>query len=276
MDAVRGDLHVERAIPALGRQRHPPSRQTTISMRTCAKFGLALGKILCPAGLALTLAFSAGARPHSDEMRRSQAHVSVNNTALKPLSIPVVPESATWSNHREVISYVMGFEGDHSLDVATVVEQVLGGYASYTVHLHLASGTEQSIVVKAPPGGLQIEMHDMTGDRIPNDLVLRPALLCWLPTILLNDGHDHFAVAISSDPPSSLSSGQELASRGNDGRGTAALISSCFKVGGLPHEGELFPQFREHLLSSTTNAVAAISEYPSSSGRAPPALVASF
>lgn len=270
MDAVRGGLHVERAIPGLRRQKYPPSAQTTISMRTCAKSGLALGKILWTAGLALTLAFPAGARQHSDDMSRSRAHVGVDGSAPKPISTPVVPEPAASGDHREVTSYVMGFEGDHSLDVATVVEHALGGYASYTVQLHLASGAEQSIVVNAPPGGLQIEMHDMTGDRIPNDLVLRPALLCWLPTILLNDGHDHFAVAISSDPPSSLSSGQELASRGNDGRGIAALISLCFKVGGLPHCEEFFPQFGEHLLSSAAEVVAALSEYPSSSGRAPP------
>jgi hypothetical protein len=167
----------------------------------------------------------------------------------------------------------MDLEGDHSVDVATVVEQVFSGYASYTVQLHLASGAEQSIVVKAPPGGLQIEMHDMTGDQVPNDLVLRPALLCWLPTILLNDGHDHFAVAISSDPPDSLSSGQELASGGNDGRATAALISSCLKVGGLPHSEEFFQQFREHLHSSSIAVAVPRSEYTSSSGRAPPAFV---
>ena len=32
----------------------------------------------------------------------------------------------------------------------------------------------------------------MTGDKVPNDVVLRPALLRWLPTVLVNDGHEHF------------------------------------------------------------------------------------
>jgi hypothetical protein len=242
-------------------------------MRPYSKCGLTFGKILWTAGLALTLILSAGAREPSEDMSRSRAHEGLSNTPSKSLSTPLAPESAPLGNRREVTSFVMDLEGDHSLDVATVVEQVFSGYASYTVQLHLASGAEQSIVVKAPPGGLQIEMHDMTGDQVPNDLVLRPALLCWLPTVLLNDGHDHFAVAISSDPPDSLSSGQELASGGNDGRATAALISSCLKVGGLPHSEEFFQQFREHLHSSSIAVAVLRSEYTSSSGRAPPAFV---
>jgi hypothetical protein len=99
----------------------------------------------------------------------------------------------------------LDFDGDHSLDAATVIEQPSVGYAKYTVQLHLASGAEQSFVVMAPPGGLQVEMRDMTGDNIPNDVVLRPALLRWLPTVLVNDGHQHFEVAWSGPDPGSFS-----------------------------------------------------------------------
>ena len=167
----------------------------------------------------------------------------------------------------------MDYDGDHSLDLATVVEQAIGGYSRYTVQLRLASGAEQSIAVTAPPGGLQLEMHDMSGDKIPNDLVLRPALLQWLPTVLLNDGHDHFAVAISGTDSDSMSSAKELESRGNDARGTVALLSSGFKTGLLVNDGGLFlPQVQVYLLSPTTQVIANGLGHSSSSGRAPPAL----
>jgi hypothetical protein len=170
----------------------------------------------------------------------------------------------------------MNFEGDHSLDAATVVEQASSGYASYTVRLHLASGAEQSIALTAPPGGLRLEMHDMTGDQVPNDLLLRPALTHWLPTVLVNDGHGHFAVAISDHPLDSLSCGEDLESRGSDARGTAALVSSGFKTIGPIRGRELFPQQREILLAPKTHAFFPRSEITTSSGRAPPALMTSI
>ena len=173
----------------------------------------------------------------------------------------------------EVRRYFMDFDGDHSLDVATVIERPLGGFARYTVRLHLASGAEQSIDLTAPRGGLQLEMHDMTGDNIANDLILRPAFLRSLPTILLNDGHDHFAVAITGPNSSSLSCGQELAPRGGDDQGTFALLTSGFKTGGLMNYGGLFlPQVPEKLFSAATKVIAQSVDYSFLSGRAPPAL----
>ena len=242
-------------------------------MRPSASVGLALGKFLGTVGLALTLALSVGVREQSDDVGRSQTQAGVNDLLSKPVSTPVVPEPPALGNYSEVTYYVMDFDGDHSLDLATVVEQVFSGYASYTVQLHLVSGAEQTIAVTAPPGGLQLEMHDMTGDKVPNDLVLRPALIHWLPTVLVNDGHDHFAVVISNHPPDSLSSGRDLQSRGSYARGTAALMSSGFKAGGLARGRELFPQLRELLLAPTTQAVVQHWEHSTSSGRAPPAFV---
>jgi hypothetical protein len=149
-----------------------------------------------------------------------------------------------------------------------------GGYAQYTVQLHLASGVDQSFVVAAPPGGLQLEMHDMTGDKVPNDLILRPALLRWLPTVLVNDGHDHFAVAISGTNPDSFSCGQALDSQGSDGRGTIALMSSGFKTGRLVDDGGLFLlQVKEEFFSPATQTNAMSSCETSCSGRAPPTFV---
>jgi hypothetical protein len=271
MDPLQGDQHHERSFPAFGRRKYAPSRRTTISMRLAEKFGLTLGKVLWTAGLALALALPAGSREHTESMVRDQTQADMSDIVSKPVSTLVAPESPPLDNRREVTSYVMDSEGDHSLDGATVVEQVFSGYTSYTVQLHLASGAEQSIAVTAPPGGLQIEMHDMTGDKVPNDLVLTPTLLSWPPTVLLNDGHDHFTVAISVDFPGF--SREDRASSPHDVHSTVALMSCGFKAGRHPNGGGLFlPQLQADLLSLTNHRVTRSLGYSTSSGRSPPTL----
>jgi hypothetical protein len=175
------------------------------------------------------------------------------------------------NDHSEVTNYFLDFAGDRSLDVATVVEQSSAGYTKYTVHLHLASGAEQSVVVAAPPGGLQVEMHDMTGDKVQNDVVLRPALVRWLPTVLVNDGHEHFEVAISATGPSSFSSSEDLGSRRRESQTFALLMSSGFKAVHLLNSRRPFdPQLRECLFSSFTQTVTNRLGLSSTPGRAPP------
>jgi hypothetical protein len=240
-------------------------------MKLDAKLGLRFVTVLWVFAVALAIALSAGARQRSEHVRRRPTQADANEIAAEAVSTPAAPESPALGNHRKVTRYVMDFDGDHSLDLATVVEQAVGEYSRYTVQLHLASGAEQSIAVTAPPGGLRLEMRDMTGDHVANDLVLRPALIQWLPTVLVNDGHDHFAVVISNHPPDSLSSGQDLASGGSEARGTAALMPSGFEAGGLTRGRELFPQLRELLLSPTSQAVFPRWAHTTSSGRAPPA-----
>ena len=240
-------------------------------MKLAAKLDLKLVKILWTVAVALAIPLCAGARQRSENVGRRQTQADANEIVPEPVSTRAAPESSATGNRSEVTSYVMDFDGDHSLDLATVVEQAIGEYSRYTVQLRLASGAEQSIAVTAPPGGLRLEMRDMTGDNVANDLVLRPALIHWLPTVLVNDGHDHFAVVISNHPPDSLSSGQDLESGGSDARGTAALMPSGFKAGGLTRGRELFPQLRELLLSPTARPVFPRWEDPTSSGRAPPA-----
>jgi hypothetical protein len=169
----------------------------------------------------------------------------------------------------------MDFAGDHSLDAATVIEQPSSGYTQYTVQLHLASGAEQSVVVSAPPGGLQIEMHDMTGDEVPNDVVLRPALVRWLPTVLVNDGHEHFEVVLSGTGPSSFSSSGDLGSRRRDSQTFALVTSSGFKTVHLADSRRLLdPQLQQCSFSSFTQTVPDRLGHASNSGRAPPFAIA--
>jgi len=175
------------------------------------------------------------------------------------------------NDHSEVTNYFLDFAGDHSLDVATVVEQSSAGHTKYTVHLHLASGAEQSVVVAAPPGGLRVEMHDMTGDKVQNDVVLRPALVRWLPTVLVNDGHEHFEIAVSGTGPSSFSSSEDLGSRRRDSQTFALLMSSGFKAVHLSNRRRVCdPQLHECLFSPFTQMVTNRLGHASSPGRAPP------
>jgi hypothetical protein len=241
-------------------------------MRPGTSLGLKLGIVLWATALGLTLALSAGAREYPRDMSRTGNRAYATKFCQESFSASTVPEPTGASNHQQVTQYAMDFDGDHSLDLATVIEYAVGRYVRYTVQLRLASGTEQSIDVTAPSGGLELEMRDMSGDSVPNDLILRPALARWLPTVLLNDGHDHFAVVISATDSGFLASGKELASRGSEDQATIVLISSRFKTRRLVNDRKLFlPQGQEDLLSSTTQTISQTLGYSSSSGRAPPA-----
>jgi hypothetical protein len=219
------------------------------------------------AGLFLALALCVGLLARvpgaSQGLRRRDARPSLPATRGAAVSVANL--------HPEVKNYFLDFDGDHSLDAATVIEQPSAGYTKYTVQLHLASGAEQSVVVTAPPGGLQVEMRDMTGDKVPNDVVLRPALLRRLPTVLVNDGHEHFDVAISGTEPSSLSTNEDLGSRRRDSQTFALLTASGFKAVHLPNSRRVFdPQLQECLFSTFTRTVTDRLGHASSSGRAPP------
>jgi hypothetical protein len=223
------------------------------------------------AGLFLVLALCVAGLDHAPVRSRGshRADARANLTATGGTAISVS------NTHSEIRNYFMDFAGDHSLDVATVIEQASAGYTKYTVQLRLASGAEQSVIVTAPPGGLQVEMHDMTGDKIANDIVLRPALLRWPPTVLVNDGHEHFEVAVSGTDPSSFSSNEDLGSRRRDSQTFALLISSGFKTLHLPNSRRLFdPQVQECLFPSFTQMVTNRLSLASSPGRAPPLLAA--
>jgi len=237
-------------------------------MKVTAKFGfLRRSRAAWAAGLILMLVLCAGLLDRAPASRRGSRDGDAR-VSVFPARGTVISAS---NQHSEIKKFFMDFDGDHSLDVATVIEQPTAGYTQYTVQLYLASGAEQSVVVSAPPGGLQVEMRDMTGDAVPNDIVLRPALVRWLPTVLVNDGHEHFEVAVAGTGPSSFSSGEELGSRRHDSQTFALLMSSGFKAVHLPNSRTLFdPQLQECLFSSFTESIPDRLGHASSSGRAPP------
>jgi hypothetical protein len=237
-------------------------------MKLIANFGFISAWKRCAAVLILMLAFWSMSQACSLATRTRDfqgADASVRTTA----DATRAPAESKYPV--EIRNYFMDYAGDHSLEDATVIEQPTVGYAKYIVHLHLASGAEQSVVVSAPPGGLQVEMQDMTGDKIPNDVVLRPSLIRWLPTVLINDGHEHFRVAVSGTDPASFSSPDNLGSRKHDSQIFALMMSSGFKTVHLLNRRRPFgPQHRESLPYSCTQTVITCSIHETSAGRAPP------
>jgi hypothetical protein len=123
----------------------------------------------------------------------------------------------------------------------------------YTVRLQFASGAEQSISVTAPPGGLQPEMRDMSGDSVANDLVLTSKLLGLPPIVLLNEGHDHLTVASS---PGAFACGEDRASGSYQVHRASALLSAKFKGGAKQLRRPDCPEAQEHLLSSIAQIFA--------------------
>jgi len=223
--------------------------------------------------LLLALAFTSfiGVRARSQDVCRGQFKADITSHAPAVSSIPVASEASASGMRPTVTHYATGFDGDHSLEEATVVEQAFARYTLYTVRLQFASGAEQSVLITAPPGGLQPEMHDMSGDSVPNDLVLTSSLLRMPLVVLLNEGHDHLTVAIS---PGSFTTGEGRASGPHHAHRALALVLSGLRRGGLTSYASFHnPRLEEKLLSPLASLSAKYAEDPSASGRAPPALV---
>lgn len=269
---MRGELHGERAAAPSCNEWRAGSRDAGTSMNRNAKFGFEPSRTaVWAAGMIIVMALCVGLLHRAAATSRG----SHRGDARSNLPASGGPATSVSNHHSEIRNYFMDFDGDHSLEVATVIEQPSAGYTKYTVRLRLASGTEQSVEVSAPPGGLQVEMHDMTGDKVPNDVVLRPALARWLPTVLVNDGHEHFDVAISGTDPSTFSSNEDLGSRSGDPQTFALLISSGFKAVHLPNSRRLFDQqLQECPFSFINQTVSDRLCHASSSGRAPPLITA--
>jgi len=276
LGAVRVELPGARAAAAIGNEWRAHPNRAAIAVRPTEKFGATKGWAYWVAGLILVLAVFSAVHERALGLPRDAHHTDIKRNLPPPgIHAPSTHAPSTLNNRFEVRRYVMDFAGDHSLDVATVIEQGSAGSTRYTVQLHLASGVEQSVVVAAPPGGLLLEMRDMTGDKVPNDLILRPTLIRRLPTVLVNDGHNHFAVAISGTNSNSFSSNTDLGSPSREVQNFALLSSSGFKAIALPIRHASFEiQYPHGLASSLSLSFQKRFSFASSSGRAPPHVIA--
>ncbi len=161
--------------------------------------------------------------------------------------------------------------GAGSSSIAGADGQSYVWYTRYTLRLKSDSGAEQSIVVMAPPGGLQLAVRDMTGDHVSNDVVVTPALLHWPLTVLVNDGHNHFTVAISAKIPDPVASQQNRASGTGGMADISGLVSTGFEMHMLANRGGILPPtWQEGFHSSGSTAATLSCTFLSGSGRAPP------
>jgi len=217
--------------------------------------------VVCAFGVVL---FGAAAAHSTAILRHSMRIV------LQPIRSSLLGEFPTQATTDADATETFGVSGNDALNAAAVVNKNLFLSTRYTVRVRLSDGAEQFIFVTAPPGGLQLEVRDMTGDNIRNDLVLRPALIHWPLIVLLNDGHDHFTVAISASLPNSLNPSRQ-ASRSRDLPETAALSSSktgpqgtSRQILALTRQRGFLPPLAQRLLNQDA--------YRSVLGRAPPAI----
>jgi hypothetical protein len=249
--------------------------ESAVQMKPVAKFAAALVKALWVIGLVLAFTLTISGRVYSGDSPGGQIQHGQRGSLIQKIS-PSIPapgalEASTSHDLRESADFTMELDGDRSLGIATEVEQGGAGLVHYTIRLHLDSNREQLIDVMAPPGGLDPEVRDMTGDNVRNDLLLTPSLFCWPPTVLVNDGHDHFALAISGTIPDSVSSREVLTSGAETTRDAAGLISSGFKVvQSRPGREILVPQLRGSPLLSVDGTLITSPLQKSNTGRAPP------
>jgi len=223
------------------------------------------------AGLTLAFITCVFSSAYAQDLANVDVRAEIKDLS-KSFSVPTAPNLPLLDSAGGITRSAPEFEGERRLN-ATIVEQIFARYTNYTVRLQSSSGAEQSVDVAAPPGGLQLEMRDMSGDNIPNDLVLTPALLPRTPIVLLNDGNDKFTVAISSSIPGSVEAGEAEASREHQPRDTAALVSPSSRAGGHPNPKRLFvPQLQEKLSSIPAQTATGRLAYTSHPGRAPPVL----
>jgi hypothetical protein len=229
---------------------------------TMLRYALVFVLALCALGV---LVFGAAAA-HSTAMPRHPTR-----TVLPRLRSAISHDSSAPQN-RGASQETFGFEDTESLNAEAVVNENLALSTHYTVRVRVSDGDEQVISITAPPGGLQLEVRDMTGDDVRNDLVLRPALIHWPLIVLLNDGHDHFTVAISATLPSSVDSGSR-ASRSHQIPETAALTSSSPKAGPQASSRQILGStLQRAFLPPLAQRVANQVTLRSVLGRAPPAL----
>jgi len=235
-------------------------------MKVDSKLASVLASPLWGAGLVLLSILSVGARARSQDLRSGQLK-NDSGRSVQEASFNLRPSVV---GRTEALHRIAGFYDVGSVDIAIAAQEVTTRYICYRIRVRFPSGGYQSIAVIGPPGGFQFEVRDVTGDDVRNDLILTPALFPGLPTFLVNDGHDHFAVA-NSGVPGSLTAGENVTRGAADDQAAAALAPSGFAAGSHMKCAKLYvPQPKETLpIFASPRAATRLGLMPGS-GRAPP------
>lgn len=122
---------------------------------------------------------------------------------------------------------IADFDGDSRPDLASVeVAQSESPNLHYVIAFRLTSGSQQSIGIAAPKGGLQLRTQDVNGDSFP-DVVVTTFWTDRPVAVLLNDGRGNFTRSEPSAFPGAFEkSGDSLTSTNdNEADEIAALLS---------------------------------------------------
>jgi len=170
---------------------------------------------------------------------------------------------------------IADFDGDNRPDLATVqTGQINSLDTRYWIGFQLSSGSQQTLGITAPNGGLQLTSRDVNGDSFL-DLIVTTAWTNRPVAVLLNDGHGNFTRFDPTVFPSALQSSEfEWASTSVEIKDAGAALPSrnfygdCVERGRIssPHSviGRLLPP------APQGTAFLAVASF---FGRAPPTFV---
>jgi hypothetical protein len=97
---------------------------------------------------------------------------------------------------------IADFDGDLKPDFATVQAGQTSTHVSrYLISFQLSAGSQQTIGLDAPIGGLLLDSRDVNGDHF-TDLVVSTTWFRRTVAVLLNDGNGNFTVVDPSQFPS--------------------------------------------------------------------------
>jgi len=90
---------------------------------------------------------------------------------------------------------IADWDGDQKPDLAFVeAERQEAATGHYSIRLQFGAGTESTITLDAPSGGLRLTARDVNGDD-KVDLIVTSEFGTHVIEVLLNDGHGEFTVA---------------------------------------------------------------------------------
>jgi hypothetical protein len=168
---------------------------------------------------------------------------------------------------------IADFDGDALPDVATVqAGLVVASQTKYWIHFAFSAGSQRSLSLLAPTGGLQLSSRDVNGDSFL-DVVVSTRLANLPVAVLLNDGRGNFRLADVHGFAATIweAPAEWYATAARIGDSDAAMASAGWGGGVLPPAAKFtdLPPARDELAWRTARPNS--SEVPRGiRGRAPP------
>ena len=187
---------------------------------------------------------------------------------------PHSPPSRPFSDQVASQFAIADFDGDSRPDIATVeVGQSNSSATRYWIGFRLSTGSQQTVGLAAPTGGLRLRSGDVNGDSYP-DVIVTTLWTGQPVAVLLNDGRGNFTRSEPSAFPGAFADSESsLSSRTERITDTAALVFSRYLPGQCEERSSTaLPANASGRPASRTLHFVALLIADSSSGRAPPSV----